>query len=209
MGKTDLNERIKAFATYKGLSIRAFELASGMSNGYVKNISSAIGGDKLLNIGKAFPDLNLDWLVFGNGNMILEDTPNDGVLAYDTDFSCGNAVMYNDSAASVVGSLSMAEYANATAIVRATGNSMHPLISSGDKVIIKEVENWPENIIYGQIYGVETDGDIRTIKRVRRSTEEGVVILEPINKDEYDNTPIQAAQITKMWLVLGCIKQFV
>ena len=145
------------------------------------------------------------WLLTGEGAIAKYD--GNGIPEYDVDFSCGNAVMYTDSTA-IVGTLSMSEYANATAIVRATGNSMHPLISSGDKVIIKEVENWAENIIYGQIYGIETDGDIRTIKRVRRSSEEGIIILEPINKEEYDSTPIKAAHITRMWLVLGCIKQF-
>ena len=145
------------------------------------------------------------WLLTGEGAIAKYD--GNGIPEYDVDFSCGNAVMYTDSTA-IVGTLSMSEYANATAIVRATGNSMHPLISSGDKVIIKEVENWSENIIYGQIYGIETDGDIRTIKRVRRSSEEGIIILEPINKEEYDATPIKAAHITRMWLVLGCIKQF-
>ena len=145
------------------------------------------------------------WLLTGEGAISKYD--GNGIPEYDVDFSCGNAVMYTDSTA-IVGTLSMSEYANATAIVRATGNSMHPLISSGDKVIIKEVDNWVENIIFGQIYGIETDGDIRTIKRVRRSSEEGIIILEPINKEEYDATPIQASHITRMWLVLGCIKQF-
>lgn len=206
----NVSEKLRCYFSDRGITQIEIAQRMNVTKAYVNSIFS---GRK--NIGrstaKKFSDiygLSETWLLTGEGSMLKEPGFN-GVPEYDKDFSCGNAVMYNDSAASVVGSLSMAEYANATAIVRATGNSMHPLISSGDKVIIKEVENWPENIIYGQIYGVETDGDIRTIKRVRRSSEEGIVILEPVNKDEYDNTPIQAAQITKMWLVLGCIKQFV
>ena len=161
MGET-VKERTIEFVKSKGITMKKFEQACGLSTGYVTSMRKGFGPDKLECVLKAFPELNRNWLLFGDGMMIKSE--NSGVPEYDTDFSCGNAVMYNDSAASVVGSLSMAEYANATAIVRATGNSMHPLISSGDKVIIKEVENWPENIIYGQIYGVETDGDIRTIK---------------------------------------------
>ena len=48
-----------------------------------------------------------------------------------------------------------------------------------------------------------------TIKRIRRAKEQGTIILEPINKAEFDDTPIRADTITKMWLVMGCIKQFV
>ena len=204
MGET-IKERTIAFVKSKGITMKKFEQACGLSSGYVTSMRKGFWQEKLESVLNAFPELNRDWLLYGDG--MMTNSIHNGIPEYDVDFSCGNAVMYTDSTA-IVGTLSMSEYANATAIVRATGNSMHPLISSGDKVIIKEVENWAENIIFGQIYGIETDGDIRTIKRVRRSSEEGIIILEPINKEEYDSTPIKASHITRMWLVLGCIKQF-
>ena len=41
-----------------------------MSNGYVANIRKGIGVDKLLNIAQQFPELNRDWLLYGEGEMI-------------------------------------------------------------------------------------------------------------------------------------------
>ena len=198
---------LRSYFSERGITQQSIANELHVSKAYINALftgRTSIGKSTARKLSELY-GISESWLLTGEGAISKYD--GNGIPEYDVDFSCGNAVMYTDSTA-IVGTLSMSEYANATAIVRATGNSMHPLISSGDKVIIKEVENWAENIIYGQIYGIETDGDIRTIKRVRRSSEEGIIILEPINKEEYDSTPIKAAHITRMWLVLGCIKQF-
>ena len=198
---------LRSYFSERGITQQSIANELHVSKAYINALftgRTSIGKSTARKLSELY-GISESWLLTGEGAIAKYD--GNGIPEYDVDFSCGNAVMYTDSTA-IVGTLSMSEYANATAIVRATGNSMHPLISSGDKVIIKEVENWAENIIFGQIYGIETDGDIRTIKRVRRSSEEGIIILEPINKEEYDATPIKAAHITRMWLVLGCIKQF-
>ena len=198
---------LRSYFSERGITQQSIANELHVSKAYINALftgRTSIGKSTARKLSELY-GISESWLLTGEGAIAKYD--GNGIPEYDVDFSCGNAVMYTDSTA-IVGTLSMSEYANATAIVRATGNSMHPLISSGDKVIIKEVENWAENIIFGQIYGIETDGDIRTIKRVRRSSEDGIIILEPINKEEYDSTPIKAAHITRMWLVLGCIKQF-
>ena len=198
---------LRSYFSERGITQQSIANELHVSKAYINALftgRTSIGKSTARKLSELY-GISESWLLTGEGAIAKYD--GNGIPEYDVDFSCRNAVMYTDSTA-IVGTLSMSEYANATAIVRATGNSMHPLISSGDKVIIKEVENWAENIIFGQIYGIETDGDIRTIKRVRRSSEEGIIILEPINKEEYDSTPIKAAHITRMWLVLGCIKQF-
>lgn len=198
---------LRSYFSERGITQQSIANELHVSKAYINALftgRTSIGKSTARKLSELY-GISESWLLTGEGAISKYD--GNGIPGYDVDFSCGNAVMYTDSTA-IVGTLWMSEYENATAIVRATGNSMHPLISSGDKVIIKEVENWAENIIFGQIYGIETDGDIRTIKRVRRSSEEGIIILEPINKEEYDSTPIKAAHITRMWLVLGCIKQF-
>ena len=198
---------LRSYFSERGITQQSIANELHVSKAYINALftgRTSIGKSTARKLSELY-GISESWLLTGEGAIAKYD--GNGIPEYDVDFSCGNAVMYTDSTA-IVGTLSMSEYANATAIVRATGNSMHPLISSGDKVIIKEVDNWAENIIFGQIYGIETDGDIRTIKRVRRSSEEGIIILEPINKSEYDATPIKASHITRMWLVLGCIKQF-
>ncbi|WP_298648432.1 hypothetical protein [uncultured Proteiniphilum sp.] len=47
-----------------------FEGLVGFSRGYISKVKTSIGADKLSNIVEVFPDLNLDWLITGKGEMI-------------------------------------------------------------------------------------------------------------------------------------------
>lgn len=66
----ELKERIKFFLKESGISQRKFEIAIGKSNGYVNNIVKTISVDVLNSISKAYPDLNTDWLMTGEGEML-------------------------------------------------------------------------------------------------------------------------------------------
>lgn len=67
-------KRIKQFIDYKGLTIRGFEMTVGFSNGafasQLKN-GKTIGVDKLENILNTYPEINANWLLTGNGKMLL------------------------------------------------------------------------------------------------------------------------------------------
>jgi hypothetical protein len=65
-----VKERISVYIKYKGMNNAQFEKACGLSNGYVANMRKGIGTDKLNNVLTAFPDLNRDWLLYGEGEMI-------------------------------------------------------------------------------------------------------------------------------------------
>lgn len=69
MNDIDIKNRISEFCKEKGISIRRFEMQSNLSNGYVSSMRKGIGTEKLQNILSAFPDLNRDWLLFGEGTM--------------------------------------------------------------------------------------------------------------------------------------------
>ena len=68
-----VKQRIIDFIKYIGISQRAFEKAIGLSNGYINNISVSIGHDKLLRISQHFPELNTEWLMTGEGQMLKKD----------------------------------------------------------------------------------------------------------------------------------------
>lgn len=65
-------ERTLRFITYKGLSVKKFEEMCGLSNGYLNSMKSGYGNSKLLQVLRAFPELNRDWLVYGEGEMLVE-----------------------------------------------------------------------------------------------------------------------------------------
>lgn len=72
-------DRIKQFIDYKGIAISAFEKSIGMSNaslGKSLKTGGTIGADKLGNILKTYPEINLHWLVTGEGEMLNSSEPN-------------------------------------------------------------------------------------------------------------------------------------
>lgn len=66
-------ERTLRFIAHKGLSIKKFEEICGLSNGYLNSMRSGYGKGKLEQVLYAFPELNRDWLVYGEGEMIKEE----------------------------------------------------------------------------------------------------------------------------------------
>jgi hypothetical protein len=70
-------ERIAMYLHFKSISPHAFERNIHLSNGYyskqLKNLGS-VGSDILIKIHHHFPDLNILWVLTGDGQMLAEDT---------------------------------------------------------------------------------------------------------------------------------------
>ena len=81
-------ERLKQFIDYKGVTISAFEKSIGMSNAsFGKSLKNGgtIGADKLGNILHTYPDINLRWVITGEGNMLNSDQPENAADAPGTE----------------------------------------------------------------------------------------------------------------------------
>ena len=65
-----IKDRVYAFIDYKGITVKRFEEVSGLSNGYVSSMRKGFGGEKLNNVLRSFPDLNREWLLYGEGEML-------------------------------------------------------------------------------------------------------------------------------------------
>lgn len=65
-----MKQRIKEYLKYKGVKIIEFSATIGVSNAYISSIRRSIQPDKLARIQECYPDLNIEWLVTGRGNML-------------------------------------------------------------------------------------------------------------------------------------------
>ena len=65
-----MKQRIKEYLKYKGVKIIEFSAKIGVSNAYISSIKKSIQPDKLTRIQECYPDLNIEWLVTGRGNML-------------------------------------------------------------------------------------------------------------------------------------------
>ncbi len=69
-------DRLLKYIAHTGLATSRFESLCGLSNGYVRNLKSQIGEDKLSNILNAFPELSKIWLLTGEGSMLVDISAN-------------------------------------------------------------------------------------------------------------------------------------
>ncbi|MFY9172044.1 MAG: helix-turn-helix transcriptional regulator [Petrimonas mucosa] len=68
-------DRLKLFIKSQGMGQTKFEEMVGFSRGYISKLKSSIGAEKLSNIVKVFPNLNLDWLIMEKGEMLNTSCP--------------------------------------------------------------------------------------------------------------------------------------
>ena len=67
---TTIKGRTIEFVKHKGITMKTFEQRCGLSSGYVTSMRKGFGSDKLNNVLTAFPELNREWLLYGEGEMI-------------------------------------------------------------------------------------------------------------------------------------------
>lgn len=65
-----IKDRIVEYVAHINMSNRQFEIECSLSNGTINNIKDGISSPNLEKIFIQHPDLNLEWLISGNGNML-------------------------------------------------------------------------------------------------------------------------------------------
>lgn len=219
-----MNERVLSFIGYLGVSISEFERYCGLSNGAVSKMGDNTRMATLDKISKAYPQINVNWLRTGEGNMLAPSSSlsvgssesvsphrtserGDGVPYYNVDFIGGFDLVMNDQTAIPEYFINFKKYNCADCWCNVTGHSMEPEITPGDIIALKRVEDWRTYLPAGEIYGIVTT-EHRTIKIVRPSDRDGYLRLIPINKSpEYAEQDIPMSIIISVYKVLGCVKR--
>ena len=201
-----IQERLKQFIEYKGISVSAFERTCGLGNAFVRNIKKTITIDKLEKILKAYPELNRDWLLTGNGSMISNGDPplivagDTGTPVYDIDATCGKLsrpdIFHQEH---IIGHVNLPNVSPTASIIRANGDSMEPHIHDGDWIAVRRVYNLDE-LHYGQVYLVITEEN-RFLKYVRKDKDEQHYIILRSDNANYDDIRLAKSSVRFMFIV--------
>lgn len=124
---------------------------------------------------------------------------------YDVDFVLGFSEMYNDSPNVPTKYISVPGYEKTDFWCRTSGNSMKPLISNGDIIALKQILDWNEFLPMNEVYAIMTTNDLRTVKIIRKGSDNEHFTLHAIN-EEYEDQEIKKSAITKVFKVLGSLK---
>lgn len=226
MGRLDAQQVIQNLLDHLG--IKAPTLASEVDVLYrrVYDIQSGktrkVSGDLANKIVARYPDISLHWLLTGEGEMLrtaeekAEEyellpriTEDRGRPYYDVDFLGGYGEFVDDPASAPVAYMIDYPPYNKEGVfyMNVRGDSMAPEINSGDLVALRPIEAWYDFLLLGKVYAVVTLSGQRTIKRLRRGSDNEHYTLEPINP-AYESQEIPKAQIERVFEVLGGIRRY-
>ncbi len=217
------NKRLQMLIDNKRVTPYYLSKATGVSQATISRLKSDVTAKPNISTNKKIADyfnVNEEWLLTGEGEMLNSSTshkeePSEPVISYTSgrpyyniDFIGGFDMVFCDSPITPEYNIDFAPY-NRDGVVwcNITGNSMSPRISHGDIIAIKEVVDWQNFLIMGEIYALVTTTDLRTVKIIRKGSDSTKFRLVPVNKEEYDEQEISKSMILRIFEVVGCMKR--
>jgi phage repressor protein C with HTH and peptisase S24 domain len=227
-----IQERILQFIEYKGISAYKFCKDLGLSLGYLDKRGS-IGTDKYLKIIDYYKDVNANWLLTGKGEMLSPDhhSKNELMAAEpqatyqlrtDKGIDLQKIPLYQIEAAAgivplfagthsqrPVNYLSIPNLPKCDGAVYVNGDSMYPLLKSGDMVVYKVLHDMINNIIWGEMYILSTviDGDDYVfVKYVQKNTEDHTKIRLVSHNKHHQDIDIRMDQVRTMAIVKASVR---
>ena len=225
------SERIDTLLEMYELNAKALSEMLGMKrpqaiydilNGKTRSITEKMA----IKIVSAFSEINKTWLLTGEGsilkdpqhNKVIKDLYDNSDIAnpqqrsqkvpiFDLEATAGFSSLYSDLSSAVSDYIIIPNLPPVDGAIYARGDSMAPLIESGDIIIFKKVDVCPDNILWGQIYIISytIDGDDYTVlKYIRQSPRTGCIRLESFNS-RFDPQDIPSSSITALALVKASI----
>jgi len=214
-----IKQRILEYIEYKGLKKGEFfaQINVSPSNFRSKSLKSEVGGEVIAKILSLYEEINPLWLLNGKGSMLYSYNPCEQLQKSHIEDGTGVLLpVYNSEASAGGGELTLSsEYVvdeimvpfarEGDTTLTIVGNSMNPIINSGDLAVTRQLSNWQEYVEYGKIFIVVTVDEV-FCKVVQKSGKENHFTLHSYN-ESYDDFDVPKKYINSMHKVIGIISQ--
>lgn len=213
-----VKDRTLEFIKFKGLTMKAFEQRCDLSTGYVTSMRKGYGSEKLNNVLTAFPELNREWLLYGEGDMlsstssaqpqpsvknerVVDDeaykVPLVPISALGGSLNDFNLAEKRDDCETVISPIKDIDIA-----IKISGDSMEPEYPSGSTVLIKKI-NEHAFLEWGKVYVLSTcNGTV--IKRLMPTDDPNKVLCESINP-KYPPFEVSLEHVYGVYIVMMCM----
>jgi len=180
-------EKILHFLDCKGILKNQFYVKTGLSIGFLDK-GSSLGVDKLRIIVDNYPDFNPLWLLKDNQSMTLTNIgepievyrtrtdrnyESQAIPLYDIQASAGLVELFNNSGSFIpIDTLKIPNLPKCDGALFVTGDSMYPLLKSGDIIAYKEIKDLKNDLFWGEMYivSVEVGNEYYTsVKYIQKS----------------------------------------
>lgn len=207
--QNDVQKRLNEFIVYLGISPAEFEKTTGLGNGFTQKTNERMRNSSKNLISKFYPELNIKWLINGDGDMLNENFSthtsynNPEAITNNTHITNNNPLALNKRKIPLYDALTIGGtnelvaslesstvsrhidtgdwFKEATSAIRHYGNSMveYP---NGSILALKRV-NDASLIVWGRNYCIETT-EFRITKRLQEGGEDYIMAYSS-NKETY------------------------
>ena len=213
--KSQIKQNILLYLSKKDVSAYEFYNKSGVTRGILTQ-NNGISEDNLARFLAYAPDVNIEWLLTGKGDMLRRDqqAPLDNPTTTAGTKEGIPLIPLSAMAGALTGEQSVLEYeceryvipafSGADFLMPVKGNSMMPTYISGDIVACQRVPMTDMFFQWNKPYVLDTSqGAI--IKRIKPGSDKQHVLIVSDNK-EYDSFELSYSDIYAVALVIGIIR---
>lgn len=217
-----ITDRILKIIELKEITKSKFYKETGLSNGFLDKVKD-IGVSKIEYILNSYTDINPNWLLTGNGEMLIEppvqvfNKIKDGLVPdvqnvpfYDLEAAAGIVSLFNDQHNNAVDHIHVPGIPKCDGAIKVSGDSMYPLLKSGDIVMYKKVQD-PINAIYfyGEMYivSIDQDGDDYVVVKYIHRSDKGDGWIKLVSQNtNHDPIDVPTSSIRALALVKASIR---
>ena len=212
----NVKDRLIEYLEYKGVNKSEFGRRIGVSSAFVTSMRKSMQPDKIRAIKEEFPDLNTNWLLTGEGEMLIEDNSseenrekNDGnviPLIPASAFAGGingfapDAITLSNCER-IVSPVNGAQFA-----IPITGDSMEPDFHNGSIAYIKQI-NDAAFLPWGHVVILDTENGA-FIKSIYPDNDDEEYIWAKSINPAYPALHIPKTSIFRIFRVLGTSRIF-
>ncbi|CAA9198231.1 helix-turn-helix transcriptional regulator [Flavobacterium collinsii] len=229
--------RILQIIDYKGINRRKFYIETGLSNGFLDKVKD-VGASKIEQILRIYPEISPEWLLTGKGHMLentaffeyewgikmsqieeptsvyevttVKTVKKQFIPVYDVETAAGTVSLFKENAEKPVDYVSVPNLPKCDGAVYVSGDSMYPILKSGDLIIYKKMSNKAEHIIWGELYltAIITDDleEFLLIRRIQKS-DKGDDRIELVSENaQYQSKEVLLKNIEGLALVKATIR---
>lgn len=211
----------------KGITPSSCEQKIGVSNGTLSKPlkqNTTIKTNTLEKFLNSYTDINPTWLFTGKGDMLIKSEEETKVYSLRTDHNindqsiplynleatAGVVSLFNDSNdVEPIDYLQIPNLPKCDGALFVTGDSMYPLLKSGDIVAYKQINDFKNEIFWGEMYlvSVEVAGDTYTMVKYVQKSEEGKDFIKLVSQNNHHQPKdIHLSKLRAMALVKASVR---
>lgn len=178
----EVTQRVVEFLKSTGLNQTQLEEKTKIKQGNISKILNGVrpAGEGIVNKLVLAYNANKDWFLTGNGDVIVQKHHNppyneavsdEETPLFSVDAAANLKTLFDNKNQNIIGFIKIPNLPKCDGAIYVRGDSMYPLLKSGDIAIFKEVHSF-ENVVFGEMYIVDyhfNGDDYLVVKFVTKS----------------------------------------